>query len=184
MANLISNRPDAYWIRSQPERLEYTFKIREDSGANYTIPHWGNNTNVAILRYTNSPNLFPSTPADVDVPVLTRPLIEGNLQPIHEEAAPGIPELGKADVNIELKSVFNASGNGLFEINHASFESPDVPLMLQIMSGGGNAMDLLPKGSVIPLPRDKVIEVRIQGTERHSGGPVSSGLFGYMLNDC
>jgi iron transport multicopper oxidase len=172
-------RPDAYWIRAQPERLVYTYLIREESGANYTIPYWGNNTNVAVLRYTNSPNLFPTTPADVNVPISTQPLLESELRPLYAQQAPGAPAVGQADVNIELKSVFNEYHDGRFRINNATYDSPDIPILLQIMSGAGSAMNLLPRGSLIPLPRDKVIEVRIKGTERDSGGPHPFHLHGH-----
>lgn len=62
---------------------------------------------------------------------------------------------------------------GRFYVNNATFEGSDVPVMLQIMSGMGTAGELLPLGSVIKLPRGKVVEVRIRGTTRLSGGPVS-----------
>jgi iron transport multicopper oxidase len=171
-------KPDAYWIRAQPERLIYTFLEREESGANYTIPFWKNNTNVAVLRYTNSPNLFPIIPADVNVPVHTHPLVESELRPLRSQRAPGVPKLGYADVNIKLDTMADFEA-GRFFMNNASYTAPDVPILLQIMSGAMSATDILPKESVIPLRRHQVVEVRIGGTSRETGGPHPWHLHGH-----
>ncbi len=48
-----------------------------------------------------------------------------------------------------------------FKINGAIFEPPTVPVLLQILSGARNAHDILPPGSVITLPRNKVIQVNV-----------------------
>ena len=44
-----------------------------------------------------------------------------------------------------------------------SFVPPTVLVLLQILSGARRAQDLLPPGSVIPLPRNKVVELSIPG---------------------
>lgn len=55
-----------------------------------------------------------------------------------------------------------------FTINGAAFVPPNVPVLLQILSGKTAATSLLPNGSVYTLPANKIIEVSIPG-----GGNVS-----------
>ena len=62
-----------------------------------------------------------------------------------------------------MSYVFNVGfANGQFTINGVPYESPSVPVLLQILKGA-NPQDLLPKGSVIILPRNKVIQVAVPG---------------------
>jgi len=56
-------------------------------------------------------------------------------------------------------------------MNNASFVGPDVPILLQILSGQHNAADLLPKGSIYPVAANKSVEISIPAGVR--GGPVS-----------
>jgi iron transport multicopper oxidase len=58
-----------------------------------------------------------------------------------------------------------------FLVNGVSFESPSVPVLLQILSGATNASDLLPAGSVYGLDLNKSVELTIPGGA--VGGPVS-----------
>ena len=53
--------------------------------------------------------------------------------------------------------------NGSYYVNNATFKSPSVPVLLQILSGSTNAHDLLPSGSVYTLPLNKTIEIVIPG---------------------
>ena len=53
-------------------------------------------------------------------------------------------------------------------MNGSPFNPPDVPVLLQILSGVQDPQDLLPPGSVYGLPANKVIEINIPG-----GGNVS-----------
>ena len=46
-----------------------------------------------------------------------------------------------------------------YVMNNFSFVPPNVPVILQVLSGAKEAKDLLPSGSVITLPRNKVIEI-------------------------
>ena len=71
-----------------------------------------------------------------------------------------------------------------FFINNASFTSPDVPILLQILSGTSNASDLLPNGSIYGLEGNKSVEITIPASKQAPGGPVSlssceNRLFGY-----
>jgi iron transport multicopper oxidase len=58
-----------------------------------------------------------------------------------------------------------------FLINGFSFESPSVPVLLQILSGAQQASDLLPKGSIYGLEGNKSVEITIPAGAL--GGPVS-----------
>jgi iron transport multicopper oxidase len=130
-----------------------------------TIPFLGG-INSAILRYAGANVTDPTV--DVD---LTNPLVETNLHPLQNPAAPGIPTPGAADVNLNLDVEFSATA-GNFSVNNASFIPPSVPVLLQILSGASTAQSLLPNGSVYVLPPNKVIEISIPGGA--AGSPVSN----------
>ena len=60
-------------------------------------------------------------------------------------------------------------------MNGVPFVEPEVPILLQILSGAQNASDLLPAGSIYGLDRNKSVELVIPGGA--TGGPVSTGVF-------
>ncbi|KAG6872865.1 hypothetical protein C0995_005853 [Termitomyces sp. Mi166 len=97
---------------------------------------------------------------------LYNPLVETNLHPLEKPGAPG--GSGPADVSLCLNVTHI---NGRFAINGASFHPPNVPVLLQIMSGARLAQDLLPAGNVYPLPRNKTIELIIPGGSPGSPHP-------------
>lgn len=96
-------------------------------------------------------------------------MLETNLHPLIDPGAPGILEYGKADVNLNL--VFNNIG-GLFYVNGVVYESPVVSVFLQILSGAQEATDLIPKGRVIVLETNKVMELTM--VTKSFGAPTSS----------
>ena len=61
-----------------------------------------------------------------------------------------------------------------FTVNGAPFVAPDVPVLLQILSGAQNASSLVPAGSIYGLERNKSVELVIPGGAL--GGPVSNGV--------
>lgn len=132
-----------YWVRADPR-----------PGGDGGIPGYQGGINSAILRYVGASQTDPTTSITTNV----NPLLEANLHPLTNPAAPGKPFVGGADVTINLVMGFNPA-NGRFLINNVSWESPAVPVLLQILSGKTSAQDLLPTGSVITLPPNKVIEV-------------------------
>lgn len=132
-----------YWVRALPSG---------GGPAGFT-----NGVNSAILRYVSAPNVDPTTPLTNS----TRPMVETSLQPLENPEAPGVPGVGNADVSLQLNITRLANGN--FEVNNASFVPPDVPVLLQILSGARSVDQLLPKGSVYLLPPNKVIEINMPG---------------------
>lgn len=73
-----------------------------------------------------------------------------------------------------------------FYIDNVTFAPPSAPILLQILSGAQLAQDLLPKGSVIPLPRNSVIEISMPGGAPGGDHPfhlhgVSPILFVYQV---
>lgn len=143
-----------YWIRSHPD---------EDGPQGFE-----GGINSAILRYLGAPAIDPGTTSS-----RKNPLIETNLRPLTDPAAPGVPTLGAADVNINLDISFN-NGTRKFAVNGATFHEHSVPVLLQILSGAQAATDLLPAGSVYTLPSNKVIELSMPGGT--TGSPVSHFL--------
>ena len=52
---------------------------------------------------------------------------------------------------------------GLFLVNGAPFQPPDVPVLLQILSGAHRTQDLIPHKNIIPLEANKSVELVIPG---------------------
>ncbi|KAJ7466111.1 laccase 1 precursor [Mycena latifolia] len=145
-----------YWVRAQPTL----------PGSNQGFV---NGTNSAILRYATAPVRDPMTNSTI-----TQPLVETALHPLVKSPVPGAPYPGGADVNLNLNITFTG---GRFEINGTSFVPPTAPVLLQILSGTHSAQELLPKGSVIELPPNQVIEVSIPGGS--TGAPHPFHLHGH-----
>ncbi|PFH47834.1 multicopper oxidase [Amanita thiersii Skay4041] len=143
---------DNYWIRANP---------------NIGSVGFANGLNSAILRYKGAPEADPSTSQGPN----NNPLRETDLRPLSGEPAPGIPQPGAADVNINLNIQLNFT-DFRFYINGATFIPPTVPVLLQILSGVRTAQQLLPAGSVYTLPRNKVIELTMPGGSPGSPHPI------------
>ncbi|KAF9226982.1 laccase [Gyrodon lividus] len=137
-----------YWIRALSSHANQTF---------------GGGKSSAILRYDGAPVQDPTTQPGLYV----LPYDENDIQPLVSPGAPGIPEPGKADVNINLVP---GLANGQYTMNGVPFNNPPIPLLLQILSGAVHPSQLLPSGSVYELPLDKVIELSIPATELTPGG--------------
>jgi iron transport multicopper oxidase len=69
----------------------------------------------------------------------------------------------------------NPQNSGNFSVNGVSFDSPSVPVLLQILSGAKNASDLLPSGSIYGLEANKSVELTIPAFA--IGGPVRTPFF-------
>ena len=141
-----------FWIRALSSQTGATF----DGGQN-----------MAILRYEGAADEDPTSTAGP----YELSFDEGNLHPLTNPGAPGIPEIGKADVNLVLTPGFTSEG--FFTLNDVTYASTPVPVLLQILSGARQASQLLPNGSVYTLPSNKVIEISFPNTAVAPGGPVS-----------
>ncbi|KAG9308060.1 laccase [Chiua virens] len=135
-----------------------------------------NNQNMAILRYQGAPDKDPSSAPGPYELVFD----EGNLHPLVNPAAPGIPEIGQADVNIQLTPSIN--GSGYFTFNNVSFNYPSVPVLLQILSGATQASQLLPNGSIYELPLNKVVEISFPNPTSAPGSPHPIHLHGHSFS--
>ena len=132
-----------YWIRANPTSYRSNFI---------------GGLNSAILRYSGAPIQDPPdrnwTPVNA--------LVESNLHALINPSAPGVPGVGNADISLNLVAEINQT-TLLFQINGVSYHSPDIPVLLQILSGSINATQLEPQGSVYTLPPNKVIELSFPG---------------------
>ncbi|KAF7798560.1 hypothetical protein EIP86_009782 [Pleurotus ostreatoroseus] len=173
---LDANQPvDNYWIRANP-------------GVGITQGFAGG-INSAILRYVGADEVEPTTPEVAS----TSPLSETALIPLTNAAAPGQPVPGGVDyaLNLNLAFVSTAVFPGIayaqfhsfqdgpslkFQINGVTFVPPTVPVLLQILSGAQTAQDLLPSGSVYPLPSNSTIELSLPAGP--VGGPHPFHLHG------
>jgi len=163
-----ANQPVAnYWMRALPHT------------AGNGIPGFNGSINVAVFHYQGAPNANPTTDPAVNVPVSQNPLIETNIHPLVSSPVPGKPVPGGADININLNVILNLT-EFLFDINGTPFQSPDVPVLLQILSGAKKASDLLPKGSVYGLDPNKSVELTIPGGAL--GGPHPVHLHGHNFH--
>ncbi|KAF9022011.1 laccase [Hymenopellis radicata] len=141
---------DNYWIRASPSIGSTGF---------------ADGINSAILRYANAAEAEPTTRTDTS----TAPLLEQNLVPLENPGAPGNPVAGGVDAAINLAFAFTSAGT--FTVNGAHFTPPSVPVLLQILSGASTAGELLPEGSVFPLPLDSTIEISMPGGVVGGGHP-------------
>jgi iron transport multicopper oxidase len=149
-----------HWMRAVPNRGN---------------PGFARGVNLAIFRYADAPQTDPSTDPTTP-PANILPLKETDLHPLESPFAPGKPRPGEADVVINLAHAFDPS-TFTFKMNGVTFVPPTVPVLLQILSRTRNAQDLLPKGSVYSLPRNKVIEISLPGTGLNQGGPVGTRIY-------
>ncbi|KAI0673731.1 laccase [Trametes maxima] len=157
---LNANQPvDNYWIRANP---------------NFGTTGFAGGVNSAILRYKGAPASEPTTTQSTSV----RPLVETNLHPLASMRVPGLPVPGGVDKAINL--AFNFNGTNFF-INNATFTPPTVPVLLQILSGAHTAQDLLPPGSVYPLPAHSSIEITLPATSLAPGTPHPFHLHGHVF---
>ncbi|KAF8652588.1 hypothetical protein AX16_004309 [Volvariella volvacea WC 439] len=158
---LNANQPvDNYWIRANP---------------NLGTTGFTNGINSAILRYEGAPLQDPTTPLVPSV----NPLVESNLRNLIENAVPGQPFPGGADININLFTDFDWDMLH-FTVNGSPYIPPNAPVLLQILSGTYNAQDLMPAGSIIELPSNKVIEISMPGGS--PGSPHPFHLHGHTFD--
>ena len=106
------------------------------------------------------------------------PFDKGFLQPLFGAGTPGIPEPGKADVNINLVPSLNTT-SGQWALNNISFVAPPLPILLQILSRQQHPSQLLPSGSIYKLPSNKVIEISIPATDLLPGGALGKVVSGF-----
>ncbi|KZS91043.1 laccase [Sistotremastrum niveocremeum HHB9708] len=128
-----------YWFRAIPSPAIVNQTLSTDPGLNN-----------AILRYVGAPAIEPNTTASNS----TDPLVEADMIPLVNPGAPG--GSGPADVAYVLTIGLDVSN---WTINGTSFYPPSVPVLLQILSGATTAQDILPPGSIIPLPPNKTVEI-------------------------
>ncbi|KAF9256451.1 laccase B [Marasmius fiardii PR-910] len=143
---LDANQPVGnYWIRAEP--------------GHGTPGGFQDGINTAILRYVGAPDSEPTKRPD-DEPDLTRTLNEADLHPIENPGAVGDPVPGGVDLALNLH--MGKSGDH-YSFNGVSYESPTLPVLLQILSGVVQPGSLLPQGAVYELPANATIEVSFTG---------------------
>jgi iron transport multicopper oxidase len=146
---------DNYWVRALSTIGDQTF---------------AGGLNQAILRYNSAPNEDPLSSPGPSV----LPFDEAKLASLRSIPAPGFPQIGRADVSINLVA---GNVNGSFTLNNVSFNRPPIPVLLQMLSGARHPSELLPTGSVYELPPNKVVEITFPNTGAAPGGPVSTSSY-------
>ncbi|KAI0289702.1 Cupredoxin [Multifurca ochricompacta] len=129
---------------------------------NYWIRALPNLSDKDYADFTNDPLSDPN----VNVPTSLLPLVETNLHltftcpATRPTPVPGEPFPGGADININL-AVTLSSDFTEFLVNGFPFDSPTVPVLLQILSGAQSAADLVPTGSIYKLEPNKSVEITL-----------------------
>ncbi|KAK1234967.1 hypothetical protein PQX77_001821 [Marasmius sp. AFHP31] len=152
-----------YWIRANPE---FPGTAGFDGGIN-----------SAILRYKGAPNADP-TSSDKENPKVFQ---ETDLHPTENPGAPGEPVQDGADVNINMLLTFDQP-NEKFFVNGKSMEFPEVPVMLQIMSGVTDPSKIMPVGSVYELPLNKTIQLSFPTEDGTLAAPHPYHLHGHSFD--
>ncbi|KAG1892506.1 laccase [Suillus subluteus] len=132
---------DNYWIRSLPDTANASFV---------------GGTNSAILCYQGAPQVEPTMVNTTSM----NPLVETNLHALINPSAPGVPEYGAVDINLNLAVSIN---NGIF----------------YILSGAQDASELMPNGSVIILEANKVHPIHMYGHSFSVVQSVGNSSFNY-----
>ncbi|EIM84093.1 laccase [Stereum hirsutum FP-91666 SS1] len=144
-----SQNVDNYWIRAGPD-------------IGFQLGTYEGGLNSAILRYIGAPDVEPNTNQTVSLLALN----ETDLHAREDPRAPGNPWPGGADRTIALAVALNANQTGAnFSVNGVTYENPDVPVLLQILSRAHRAQDLLPHGSIYPVNRGETVEIVLPGVE-------------------
>ncbi|KZT69223.1 multicopper oxidase [Daedalea quercina L-15889] len=168
---LEANQPIGnYWIRAVPEQVNPT--------------SFNTSLGLAILRYRGAPAEDPKDDPYTNAPVPKNPLLEQNLHAYRtEEPVPPLdPDCEECNLifNFTLDVNANDPRDGLFLVNGTSYQSPTVPVLLQILSGKYTPQQLLPHGSIYALPRNKTIQVTMPGLVL--GGPHPLHLHGHSFH--
>ncbi|EKM79228.1 hypothetical protein AGABI1DRAFT_74090 [Agaricus bisporus var. burnettii JB137-S8] len=162
---LHANQPaDNYWIRALP-----------NSGNRNLNSTFENGVNSAILRYRGAK---PQEPTSMQQS-FKNPLVEASLHPLEPIPVPGEPRPDGADQTFNFDLAFDTK-TSRFSINGVVYKTPTVPVLLQILSGARNAHDLLPKGSVYTVERNKTIQINVPSGLL--GGPHPFHLHGHNFN--
>ncbi|KAF9059617.1 laccase 1 [Rhodocollybia butyracea] len=151
---------DNYWIRAPGSEGPTGFD---------------NGVNSAILRYAGAPDEEPTT-----IDTSNNRLQETSLHTLVNPGAPGLPTPDGADYNLNLQL---SQVDGRFMINDVQYISPNVPVLLQILSGATSAHDLLPPGSVYNLPLNQTIQITFNATTvAPRNGPHPFHLHGHAFD--
>ncbi|EPQ57227.1 laccase [Gloeophyllum trabeum ATCC 11539] len=158
-----NQKVDNYWIRSLP------------SNGN-AAGHNSGGINAAILRYSGANTTDPTTTSSTSV----IPLQETNLHPLENPEAPGGKCAGCGVHAINMDIDFSGTQ---FTVNDVPYNSPPVPVLLQIMSGAHTAQELMPQGSVYTLPANQVIEISFpMASATSAGAPHPIHLHGHTFS--
>ncbi|KAF9454484.1 multicopper oxidase [Macrolepiota fuliginosa MF-IS2] len=147
-----------------------TYKINVDVPGN-TGP-----AGSAILQYEGASSNEPITSSAL----ATITLDEALMVPYYPAPAPGGPTVDAKDV-VNHDLVLNISSEG-FVINNHRFRPPSVDVLLQILSHAKRPEDLLPPGSVIPLPRNANIQLKFLNAGKTPGAPHPFHLHGHTFS--
>jgi FtsP/CotA-like multicopper oxidase with cupredoxin domain len=146
-----------YWIRALPNL--------GNGGLNETFE---GGVNSAILRYGGAPIAEPTSQQQNQ----TIPLVETDLHPAIAEPVPDADEI----LTFTLQLNNDAPRHSKWSFNNTPYVEPTVPVLLQILSGTTDPDELLPKGSVYHVERNKTYQLDIE--TGLTGGPHPFHLHG------
>lgn len=148
-AILHANQPkDNYWIRANPLDDRLVFPDPFAGGIN-----------SAILRYFGAPSVEPKSVNSAGRNLL----VEANLVPYANPAAPGGPSVDAPDVHALTMNFAVNFTDFSFNLNGEVRQLPTVPVLLQILSGAQAAQDLVPSNLYFSLPSNSVVQIAFPG---------------------
>ncbi|KAF5354960.1 hypothetical protein D9756_005793 [Leucocoprinus leucothites] len=152
-----------YWIRALPNT----------GGSNGLNTTFDGGINSAILRYKGAPVADPTTQKQTQ-----DKLLETDLHPLNNVPAPGGNSPDGADYVFNITMRLDEESFRWF-MNGVSFSGPEVPTLLQIMSGARTAQELLPQGGYLVVERNKTVQVNFPSGL--IGGPHPFHLHGHTF---
>lgn len=126
------------------------------------------NTN-AVLHYLGAPDEEPAgTPPNVSA----NKLVEADLKPFFNPAAPGKPIKGPDGVDrafeFNFTTQFDQTEGLKFLINNHYYEPPTVPTLLHILTDGARSdADFQPSEATHVIERGQTVEITIRGPPGH-----------------
>ncbi|KAJ3563162.1 hypothetical protein NP233_g9118 [Leucocoprinus birnbaumii] len=153
---------DNYWVRALP-----------NTGGNGLNTTFDGGLNSAILRYQGAPIADPTTQQQPP-----HKLLETDLHPLVNVPAPGENSPEGADYVFNVTMGFDENAF-LWTMNNVTFAGPQVPVLLQIMSGAHTAQELLPEGGFLSVERNKSVQINFPSGL--IGGPHPFHLHGHTF---
>lgn len=118
------------------------------------------------MHYVGADDAEPTTA----IPAITGTnLVESDLVPLTDVAAPGEPVAGGVDKVFNLTftvATDNVTGHG-WRVNGVQYIPPTTPTLLKILSGANNSSDFGTNENTLIIDRGDTVEINLTGPPNH-----------------